>query len=196
MRFASNPKRSHEEAIRWLVRYLIGTKDKGYYINPVSNEGLKVHVDANFSGNWDPEEPETDQETAQSRHGYIITYMDAPIIWKSQLQTEIALSSTESKYIGLSYALREAIPIMNMLNELKTHSFMIVSSAPTINCRVFEDNSGALEIATMYKFRPRTKYINVKLYHFHDYVTKGLIMVHSIGTIHQLADYLTKLLKE
>ena len=30
-----------------------------------------------------------------------------PIIWKLQLQTEIALSSMESQYMGLSYALRE-----------------------------------------------------------------------------------------
>ena len=195
-RFTTDPKRSHVEAVRWLVKYLIGTKDKGYYINPAINEGLKVYVDADFSGNWDPEIPELDRDTARSRHGYIITYMDAPIVWKSQLQTEIALSSTESEYTGLSYALREAIPIMNMLNELKAHGFKISSTKPTITCRVFEDNSGALEMATTHKFRPRTKHINVKLHHFRDYVTKGMISVHSISTRHQLADYLTKPLKE
>ena len=32
---------------------------------------------------------------------------------------EITLSSTESGYTGLSYALREAIPIMDLLKELK-----------------------------------------------------------------------------
>ena len=42
---------SHIEAARHLVRYFIGTKDKGYNINPNNSEGLKVHVDADFSGN-------------------------------------------------------------------------------------------------------------------------------------------------
>ena len=51
----------------------------------------------------------------QSRYGFIISYLGVPIILKSQLQTEIALSSTESEYIGISYALREAIPIMQLL---------------------------------------------------------------------------------
>ena len=122
--------------------------------------------------------------------------MDAPIIWKSQLQTEIALSSTESEYTGLSYALREAIPIMNLLNEMKHHGFNLISDTPTIQCRVFEDNSGALEMATTHKFRPRTKHINVKLHHFRDYVTKGDIRILPISTKHQLADYLTKPLIE
>jgi hypothetical protein len=34
------------------------------------------------------------------------------------MQTEIALSSTESEYAGLSYALRDVIPIMELLKEL------------------------------------------------------------------------------
>ena len=36
-------------------------------------------------------------------------YAGCPIVWKSQLQIEIALSSTESDYMGLSYVLWEAI---------------------------------------------------------------------------------------
>jgi len=62
--------------------------------------------------------PELDRDIARLHHSYIIMYMGTPIIWKSQLQTEISLSSTESKYTGLSYALREVIPIMYMLNEM------------------------------------------------------------------------------
>jgi len=191
-RFCSDPKRPHVEAVRWLVRYLIGTRDKGYYIDPDSTRGLEVHVDADFSGNWDPSEPEHDQDTARSRHGYIISYMGAPIIWKSQLQTEIALSSTESEYTGLSYALCEAIPIMHMLQEIRGQGTTINDSLPVVKCRVFEDNSGALEMAITHKFRPRTKHINVKLHHFRDYVTRGMVVIEPIRTKHQLADYLTK----
>ena len=33
-RFVSNPKKEHGEAIKWLGRYLAGTKDKGLILNP------------------------------------------------------------------------------------------------------------------------------------------------------------------
>ena len=119
-----------------------------------------------------------------------------PLTWKSQLQTEITLSSTESEYTGLSYALREAIPIMQTLTEMKKKGFPVGNKTPIVKCEVFEDNSGALEIATNHKFRPRTKHLNVKLHHFRDYVTRGEIQIAKIDTTKQLADYLTKPVNE
>jgi hypothetical protein len=119
-------------------------------------------------------------------------YEGCPMIWKSQLQSEIALSSTESEYIGISYALREVIPIMELLREMKREKFPIFKTKPKICCKVFEDNSGALEMAKNHKYRPRTKHINVKFHHFRDYVTRGDVSIHKIDTKEQLADYMTK----
>ena len=75
-----DPKHSHIKAVRYLVCYLIGTRDKGYYINPNNFKGLNVHVDTGFSGNWDNTESELDYDTTRSRHVYIISYMDLLII--------------------------------------------------------------------------------------------------------------------
>ena len=161
-------------------------------INPNPNHGLELFVDADFSGNWDPKAPEKDRDTARSRHGYIITYEKCPIIWKSQMQTEICLSSTESKYVGLSYALREVIPIMEFMKEMKKLGMPISKTKPKVHCKVFEDNSGALEMAKVHKYRPRTKHLNVKYHHFRDYVERDEISIHKIDTGEQLADYLTK----
>ena len=152
---------------------------------------MEVYVDADFAGNWNKDET-WDRDTARSRHGFIIMYAGCPIIWKSQLQTEIALSSTESEYTGVSYALRDTIPMMELLKEMKSFSFPIRSTAPQVHCKVFKDNSGAVEIATTHKFRPRTKHLNFKLHHFRDYVTRKEISIHQISTHDQLVDYLTK----
>jgi hypothetical protein len=193
-RFANDPKREHGSAIRWLGRYLLGTRDKGMTFKPDTSSGLEVFVDADFAGNWDSKEANSDRDTARSRHGYIIRYMGCPIIWKSQLQTEIALSSTESEYTGLSYALRTVIPIMGLLNELQQHGFQVAPTNGTaaVHCRVFEDNSGALEMAKVHKFRPQTKHMNVRLHHFRSYVEDGSITIHPIASEDQLSDYLTK----
>ena len=109
-RYMSDPKKSHARAVRWIGRYLLHTRRKGIRFKADITRGLEVFVDASFAGNWDKQDALTgDRDTARSRHGYIILYYGCPLIWKSQLQTEIALSSTESEYTGLSYALREAI---------------------------------------------------------------------------------------
>ena len=190
-RFSIDPKVEHARALRYLGKYLVGTKDKGLILKPDRSKGLEVFVDADFCGNWSKEESD-DRDTARSRYGYVIKYMGCPLVYKSQLSQEIALSTTESEYMGLSQALREAIPIMELLKELKEAGFPVGSNVPEVKCKVFEDNSGALEIAKEHKYRPRTKHINVKYHHFRDYVDRGDISIVKIGTEDQEADILTK----
>ena len=195
-RFVSDPKQEHGEAVRWLGRYLKGTRDMGTIMRPIPGKDLEVYVDASFCGDWDPKEAALDRDTARSRHGYIINYAGCPLLWKSQLQTEVALSTTESEYTGLSYALRDAIPVMELLKEMKQQGYPITTSQARVHCRVFEDNSGALEMAKIHKYRPRTKHLNVKLHHFRDYVERQEVSINPIGTAEQPADFLTKALNE
>jgi len=119
-------------------------------------------------------------------------YAGCPITWAPQLQTEIALSSIESKFIGLSIALQTTIPLMELVKELKLQGFNMVSTKPIIHCQVLEDNSGALEIAKVPKMHSHTKHINIKYHHFRDFVDKGEISLHAINTNDQQADVLTK----
>ena len=150
-RFSSDPKKEHGEALRWLGKYLKGTRNMGTIIKPNNTKELEVYVDTNFAGDWHPEYGQ-DEDTVRSRHGYIIQYSNCPILWKSALQGEITLSSTEAEYTGLSYALRDAIPIMQLLNEMKMSGFPIKTINTRVHCQVFEDNAGALEIANICKY--------------------------------------------
>jgi hypothetical protein len=104
------------------------------------------------------------------------------------------LSTTEAEYIAMSMALRDVIPIMNLLDELKTNDFQVICTKPYVYCKVFEDNSGALELARLPKLRPRTKHINVCYHHFREHVRKGLIKIFPVDTTNQIADTLTKAL--
>ena len=113
-------------------------------------------------------------------------------MWKSQLQTEIALSTTEAEYTGLSYALREAIPVIEMLKEMQKRGYPVNTDKTKVHCKVFEDNMGAIELAKENKYRPRTKHMNCRLHHFRSYVDSGEITVHHIKSEDQAADYLTK----
>ena len=189
-RFSTSPRVQHTRAIRWLGRYLKATKHHGMILRPDKSKGLELFVDADFAGNWDPVDTKN-PDTARSRHGYVIKYANCPIIWKSQLQREIALSSTESEYTGLSYAIREVIPIMNILQEI-SHIQTHTDHRAKLYLKVFEDNAGAIEMATTHKYRPRTKHLNIRLHHFRQYVSSGTVQIEKIHTDEQLADIFTK----
>ena len=88
--------------------------------------------------------------------------------------------------------LREDIPIMKLLKDLKKAGFPIESTMPKLMYKAFEDNSGALDMATVHKHIARTNNINVKLHHFRDSVTCGEVTIPTIGTLDQAFDYLTK----
>ena len=79
---------------------------------------------------------------------------------------------------------------------MKRNGFKVDSANPKVHCSVFEDNTGALEIACTHKYRLRTKHLNIRLHHFCDYVTRGEITIHHIDTTEQPANFLTKAVNE
>ncbi len=194
-RFMENPKVEHTKAVKAIVRYLIATKDKGLLCTP-NDSSLECFCDADFAGNYHISEAEQETDTARSRTGYVIKYAGCPLIWASRLQTEIALSTTESEYISLSTSLRDVIPLMNLIEELRKAGFDYSPMKPRIYCKAFEDNSGALELAKAPKLRPRTKHINIKYHHFREFVKDGKVELYKIDTEEQDADILTKGLPE
>ncbi len=133
-----------------------------------------------------------DPSTAKSRSGWVVFYARCPIIFASRLQSQVALSTTEAEYIALSTALRDVIPIMELFGEMIKRGHKVACNEPVIYCKVFEDNSRALELARLPKLRPRTKHINTCYHHFREHVRKGLIKILPVSTDDQIADTLTK----
>lgn len=122
-------------------------------------------------------------------------YAGCPILWCSKLQTEITLSTTEAEYVALSQAMREVIPLMNLMKELEG-VLKMNASKPDFFCQVFEDNRSTISVATSKKFTPRTKHIALKYHHFRQYVNNKSIRIESIDTTQQIADIFTKPLDE
>jgi len=193
-RFSIDPHVSHTEAVMRIGLYLLGTRDKGYIMSPKEHL-LDCWVDSDFAGNWAKDCDPINVDNVRSRSGYIIDYAGVPIIWQSKLQGEIALSTTEAEYYALSTSLRDCIPLIALMKEFVEQGFCDACTAPKVHCRVFEDNSGALEMATTPKYRPRTKHIATKHHHFCKHVESGDIVVVPISTIDQRADSLTKATK-
>ena len=189
-RFAADPKLSHERAIKRIVRYLKGTSNGGITLRPNPKDGIKCYVDADFAGGY-CDETKNDPVSVYSRTGYVIFYFGCPVLWVSKLQSEISLSTVEAEYIALSAAMRDVIPFVDQVNEL-SNIFGEMTPEIKLRCTLFEDNNGALELATKPRYRPRTKHIAIKYHHFREKVQKGIISIEAIDTKEQIADQFTK----
>ena len=137
-RFNNDPHLSHERAVKRIGIYLLNTRDKGMIYIPDITRGLQCYVDADFSGGWKDGNHDS-QESVFLRTGFVIMYAGFPITWGRNLQTEIALSTTESEYIDLSSAMREVIPFLGLMKET-AGLFGLLTRDPVFRCTVWEDN--------------------------------------------------------
>ena len=154
-RFCIDPRLSHERAIYRIGKYLLQTADKGIIIKPDTTKGLECFVVADFAGGWNLSDA-NEASSVYSRTGYVIMYAGCPVHWLSKLQSEVALSTTESKYIALSQAMTDVIPLIDLLIEI-TEIFPIHTPTPKVHCKVWEDNNGCIVLANEGKFSPCTK---------------------------------------
>jgi hypothetical protein len=164
---------------------------QGMVYRPNRTKGLECYVDANFAGNFHPSDPE--RTSCLSRSGYIIMYNNCPIIWASKLQTSVALSTCEAKYVAMSTALREVIPLMRLLDTIIDVWNINTQQPPHVI--VHEDNQSAHQLTMNEAYKPRMRHLHVvKYHHFHDYICSGRIRIDYILTDEQTADILTKAL--
>ena len=85
------------------------------------------------------------------------------------MQTEIALLTTEYRYIILSQSTRYLIPLRQIIFDVSVifgMEFDFCNSYTT----TFKYNKGAIELAKESKYRPRTKNISIKWDHFREHI--------------------------
>ena len=191
-RFTQDPKQIHAKAVKHLVRYLAGTKDKGTIFKPNGSMlALTAYSDADYAGLY-KSFPNEDPVSAKSRLGYIIMLGGCPLVWKSQLIQSTCLSTTEAEYYALSTCILHMIPIRRILIELAEHMELGLSWDAKVASRVFEDNSATLQLANTQHLTSRTRYLHTKFHHFWELVREGVFQILPISTTEQEADYFTK----
>ena len=105
------------------------------------------------------------------------------MIWKSTLQSIIALPTTEAKYMALTEAIKEAIWLGGPLDELGVGQKQIP---------IHYDSQNAICLAKNPVFHVRTKHIDVRYHFVREIISEGRILLKKIGTADNPADMLTK----
>ncbi|GKF16248.1 hypothetical protein Tco_0061166, partial [Tanacetum coccineum] len=103
--------------------------------------------------------------------------------WKATLQHVVALSTTEAEYMALTEAVKEAIWLRGLLEELG-----VELNTVAVNC----DNQGVIHLSRNQVFHERTKHINVRYHFIREVLEAKTVKVLNVGTEHNVADALTK----
>ncbi|GJV09031.1 retrotransposon protein, putative, ty1-copia subclass [Tanacetum coccineum] len=124
-----------------------------------------------------------DPNKGRSIMGYVFLVQGCVVSWKAMLQHMVALSTTEAEYMALMEAVKEAIWLRGLLEELG-----VELNTLAVNC----DNQGVIHLSRNYVFHERTKHINVRYHFIREVFEAKTVKVLKVGTEHNVADALTK----
>ncbi|GKD45846.1 retrotransposon protein, putative, ty1-copia subclass [Tanacetum coccineum] len=124
-----------------------------------------------------------DPDKGRSIIGYAFLVQGCVVSWNDTLQHVVALSTTEAEYMALTKAVKEAMWLRGLLEELG-----VKLNSVAVNC----DNQGAIHLSQNHVFHERTKHINVRNHFIREVLEAKTIEVLKVGTKHNVADVLTK----
>ncbi|GJX92245.1 retrotransposon protein, putative, ty1-copia subclass [Tanacetum coccineum] len=114
---------------------------------------------------------------------YLIVCTRPDIAYAVTLQHVVALSTTEVEYMALTEAVKEAIWLKGLVEELGVELNIVV-----VNC----DNQGAIYLSQNHVFHEKTKHINVRYHYIREVLEGKTVKVLKVVTKHNTADALTK----
>ena len=94
-RFQTNPKESHIQAVKRILRYLKGTSDLGLWYPKGSNFDLVGYADADYAGYLG------DRKSTTGMAHFLGSCL---ISWGSKKQNSVALSTAEAEYVAVHVA--------------------------------------------------------------------------------------------
>ncbi|GJZ37983.1 retrovirus-related pol polyprotein from transposon TNT 1-94 [Tanacetum coccineum] len=154
--YLANPGTNSLEAVKWSFEIFRGFVDSDYAKDP---------------------------DKGRSITGYEFLVHGCVVSWKEMLQHVVALSTTEAEYMALTEAVKEAIWLRGLLEELG-----VELNTVAVNC----DNQGAIHLSRNHVFHERTKHINVRYHFIREVLEAKTVKVLKVGTEHNAADALTK----
>ena len=162
--------------LKYLTKYL--PKDlKMNYKRNVNCETIDCYVDTDWAG---------DNVDRKSTFGYVIKVFGNVINWKSRKQRMVTKASTYAEYVALFEAVSEVKFVLQVMK-----NFNVKLSVPV---KIFEDNTGAINIANYGNFTKNSKHIEIHYDYVHESVKEKNIEIIKIDSNDNVADIFTKAL--
>jgi len=175
-RYMRDPGKDHWEVVKWVLRYIKGTMDVGLVFKKDSTSKHECirYINSDYAG---------DLDKRRSTTGYVFTLSQAPVSWRSILQSTIALSTTEAEYVAMTEVMKETIWLQELLDDLRIDQDLL-----KINC----DSMSAIYLAKNHVYHARMKHIDVRFHFIREILNEGDIELLKIHTKENPTDMLTK----
>jgi hypothetical protein len=109
-RFMQRSTMEHQQAVKRIICYVVGTLDHSLYYPRCPGEAHFVgYSDSDHIG---------DINTSKSTSGILFFFGKSLVSWQSVKQQVVALSSCEAEYIAASTALTQALWLVRLLDDL------------------------------------------------------------------------------
>jgi hypothetical protein len=207
--FATAPAKLHYDAVKRIFRYLNGTLDHGltywrttphaslpslspplrlqatvdlplsHDVSDATEKYISTAVLGYVDSDW-----ASDIRHRRSISGIVFKLAGAAIAWKCRVQPTVSLSSTEAEFLAASDAGRMALYLRSILDELSvSQQFATV---------IYEDNRGALLMASAAQPTKQSRHIDIREYALLDWVERDLISLEDVASGLNASDILTK----
>jgi hypothetical protein len=173
-RYRAAPTTSHMKGGLRVVRYLLGTKDKGLIYGGKGKQDLVGYVDSDFAG---------DVDSRKSTTGFVFMVNGGAVSWGSKKQQSVATSTVEAEYIAASHAIKEGVWLGGLLEEL---------GVPVSGIELKMDNMGCIANLQNHVLSKYTKHISVCYHQAREKVAWGQISPVYVNTEDNVADIFTK----
>ncbi|GAA0154676.1 transmembrane signal receptor [Lithospermum erythrorhizon] len=173
-RFQADPKESHLNLVKRIIKYVHGTLDYGLLYSFDTNKALVGYSDADWAGN---------SEDRKSTSGGCFFLGNNLVSWFSRKQNSVSLSTAEAEYIAAGSACTQLIWMKQMLEE-----YGVNPGVMTLYC----DNKSAICISKNPVQHSRTKHIDIRHHFIRELVEDKQVVLEHVPTERQLADIFTK----
>jgi len=173
------PTTSHLVVAKRILRFVQGTSSYGIQYSKNQSDELAGYSDSDRSG---------DKDDRKSTVAYVFMIGNAAFSWSSKKESVVALSSCEVEYIAASMTTCQAQWINLLLMELQ------LVKDEKMELRI--DSKSAIDLAKHPVAHDKSKHIETKFHFLRDQVNNGKFEVKHYKTDEQIADLLTKPLKQ
>ncbi|XP_050248716.1 secreted RxLR effector protein 161-like [Quercus robur] len=158
-RFQSNPKVSHLNAVKRIIKYVSGTCNYGLFYNKGSNLSL-----AGFS-NSDWADDADDRKSTTGRCFYVGANL---VAWMRKKQNSVSLSAVEAEYIAAGSCCSQLLWMKKLLSD-----YGITEDTMVVYC----DNSSAIDISKNLVQHSKTKHKEIRYDFIRDLVERKIVVL-------------------
>lgn len=114
-----------------------------------------------------------DLDDRRSTTRYVFTFGGGPTCWKSIIQSLVAMSTIEAKYMVVAETSKEVVWLARLVKELGIEQGGIW---------LHYDSQSAIDLANNQVFHARTKHIDVRFHEIRELMTSGQVLLRKVHT--------------